>query len=134
MNGCQDHWQRDFRGGVEFKDTERLGGPEVLVGGNVPPETACVAESLGFGEIMLATPQGFFDALAVLDVGHDAVPFDDVSFLIAQRQAAVQMPSISPVRAAKTNLAFMRFAACNSRAPFAFVLLKIIRMDCLAPP
>src|ERR1700716_3786936 len=134
MNALQDHLQRDFGGGVEFKNTESLVGPEVLVSGNVPPEAACVAESLGFGQTMLATPQGFFDALAVLDVGDDAIPFDDVSIFIAQWQAAVQMPSIFPIRSAKTNLAFMRFAACNGCAPSAFVLLKIIGMDCLAPP
>src|SRR6267378_7358223 len=67
VNALQDHLQRDFGGRVEFKNTERLVGPEVRVSGNVPPEAACVAESLGFGQTMLAAPQGFFDALAVLD-------------------------------------------------------------------
>src|SRR5437016_5403833 len=83
---------------------------------------------------MLAAPQGFFDALTVFDVGHNAIPFDDVSLFISQWQAAVQMPSILPIRSAKTNLAFMRFAACNGRAPFAYVPLKIIGMGCRSPP
>src|ERR1700730_7238433 len=134
MNARQNHWQRDFRRRVEFKNTERLVGPEVLVGGNVPPEAACMAESLGFGQTMLAPPQGFFNALAVLDVGHDAIPFDDVSIFIAQWQTAVQMPSVFPIRSAKTNLAFMRFAGGHGRAPSGFVRLKIIGMDCRPPP
>jgi hypothetical protein len=51
----------------------------VLVRGNVPPEAACLSQSLGFCEKMLVTRQGFFDPLAILEVGHDAIPFDDVS-------------------------------------------------------
>ena len=77
---------------------------------------------------LLTTSQGFFDALAVLDVGHDTIPFDDVSISISQRLAAIQMPSILPIRAAKANFAFMRFTACYGRAPFAFMLRKIIGM------
>jgi len=99
-----------------------------------PPEAPCVAESLGFGQTVLATPQGFFDALAVFDVGHHSIPSDDVSLLVPPWQAAVQMPPILPVRSEKTNLAFMRFAAGHGRAPSGFVRLKIIRMDCRSPP
>jgi hypothetical protein len=44
------------------------------------------------------------------------------------------MPSKLPIRSAKTNYAFVRFAACNSRTPFAFVLLKIIGMGCHSEP
>ena len=92
------------------------------------------AESLGFFQIMLVTPQGFFGALAVLDVGHDAIPFDDVSSVISQWQTAVQMPSILPIRSAKPNLAVMGFTACNGRAPSAFVFLKITGMGRRSPP
>jgi hypothetical protein len=63
----------------EFEKSKSLVGPEMLVRGNVPPEAACLAESLGFCEKMPDTPQGFFDPRAILEVGHDTIPFDDVS-------------------------------------------------------
>src|SRR6266446_1652235 len=118
MNALQNHWQCDFAGTREFEKSKSLVGPEVLVRGNVPPEAARVAQSLGFCQKMLVTPQGFVDSLAVLDVGHDAIPFDDTSVVISQWLAAVQMPSVSPIGSAKRNLVFMRFAACNGRPPF----------------
>jgi hypothetical protein len=83
---------------------------------------------------MLVTPQGFFGALAVLDVGYDAIPFDNVSVFISQWHAPVQMPSILSIRTPKTNLAFMRLPACDGGAPFALVPLDIVAMDCLSPP
>src|SRR5260370_28880457 len=126
MNAPHNHWQCDFAGTREFEKAKSLVGPEVLVRGNVPREAACVAQSLGFCQKMLVTPQGFFDSLAVLDVGHDTIPFDDISVVISQWLTAVQWPSVLAIRSVKTNLAFMRFAACNGPAPFAFVRLKII--------
>src|SRR5260221_3367584 len=78
-----------------------------------PPEAARVTEPLSLGEIMLAAPQGLLDALAVLDVGHDTVPLDNVSIFVPPWQAAVQMPSILPIRSEKPNLAFIRFAPGN---------------------
>src|SRR5260370_3352059 len=83
---------------------------------------------------MLVTPQGFFDARAVLDVRYDAVPFDDVSICVSQWHAPVQMPSILPIGAAKTNLAFMGLAARHGGAPFALMPLKIVGVNCLPPP
>ena len=61
------------------------------------------------------------------------LPFGDVSIFISPWQAAIQMPSILPIRSAKTNFAFMRLAAGNGRAPAGFVLLKIIGMGCRSP-
>src|ERR1700733_9395257 len=133
MNALHNHRQRDFRRRVEFQNAERLVGPEVLVGGNVPFEATCFAEPLGFGQTMLATPQGLFDALALLDVGYDPIPFDDVSTFISQWPAAVQMPSILPIRSAKPNLGLIRFAAGNGRASFAFVVLEIVGMGHRSP-
>src|SRR5258707_10722649 len=108
MNALHNHWQFDFAGTREFEKSKSLVGPEVLVRGNVPPETARVAESLGFCQKMLVTPQAVFDSLAVLDVGHDAIPFDDISVVISLGLAPVQRASVLPIRSVKRNLAFMR--------------------------
>ncbi len=64
MNALQNHWQCDLPGMRKFEESKSLVGPEVLVRGNVPPEAPCVAESLGFCEKMLVTPQGFLGPLA----------------------------------------------------------------------
>src|SRR5216683_6797433 len=55
MNAVQNHWQRHVRRRGEFKNTERLVGPEVLVGGDVPPEAACTTQLLGFGQVCFAS-------------------------------------------------------------------------------
>src|SRR5579862_9898759 len=112
----------------EFEKSKGLVGPEVLVRGNVPPEAACVAESLGFCQKMLVTPQGCFDPLAIFDVGRDPVPLDDVSVFISKRYSAVQLPAILPIRAAGTHLIFVRVASSNRFHPFTRMLLKIIRV------
>jgi hypothetical protein len=43
-----------------------------------------------------------FRSLLVLDIGEDAIPFDNATSLIAQRDATLQMPAILPIRAAET--------------------------------
>ena len=85
-------------------------------------------------KIVLASTQGFFDLLAIFDVGYHVIPFDDLSIFISQWETSVKMPSVLPIGAAKTNLAFVRFATFNGPAPFAVVLVKIIGMDCRLPP
>jgi hypothetical protein len=66
-------------------------------------------------KIVLASTQGFFDLLAIFDVGYHVIPFDDLSIFISQWETSVKMPSVLPIGAAKTNLAFVRFAAFNAR-------------------
>src|SRR5258707_14708448 len=79
---------------VVLEDAIGFVRPDNLFVVRFPSEAARVTEPLSLGEIMLAAPQGFFDALSVLDVGHDAIPLDDVSILVPPWPAAVQMPSI----------------------------------------
>jgi len=43
-----------------------------------------------------------FPPLSVLDVGEDAIPFDNPTDLVAQRDAPLQMPAVLPICAAKT--------------------------------
>ena len=101
MNALNYHRQFDFAGTREFEESKSLVRPEVLVGGNVPPEAARVAQSLGFCQKMFVTPKGFVDSLAVLDVGHDTILFDDIAVVISQWLAAVQMPSVWPTLRAR---------------------------------
>src|SRR6185295_9287455 len=69
-----------------------------------------------------------FRPLSVLDVGEDAIPFDNATNLIAQWDATLQMPAILPIRAAETYLVLERFAAGSAREPLCDVSLEIIRM------
>src|SRR5216683_691290 len=69
MNAVQNHWQRHVRRRGEFKNTERLVGPEVLVGGDVPPEAACTTQLLGFSQVGFASPNGLVRIFTFHDVG-----------------------------------------------------------------
>src|ERR1700758_113917 len=111
MGSLQDQIGRRFRPGRISVNAGRFFRPGYSFGTNVHSDTTDTAESLRFREKMLVPPQGFFHAFGSLDVGYDAIPFDDVSRCISKRDAAVQMPSITPIGTAKTNLAFMRLAA-----------------------
>ena len=133
MDSLQYQFGRRFRHGCVSIDPSRFLGPKYPLRTDFRPDAADVAQSLGFCQTMFVTPQGFFDALTVFDVSDDAVPFDDVSILSSQWKTAIQMPSIFPIRSAKTNFAFMRFATCNGCAPLGFVPLKIIGMNCILP-
>src|ERR1700746_3187645 len=68
MDALQNHWQGNFRGRGEFKNTEGFVRPEDLSGGNVPPETACMAEPLGLCQIGLATSEFPSEKLVVRNV------------------------------------------------------------------
>src|SRR4029434_8632024 len=48
-------------------------------------------------KLTLALAKRFFGALTVLDVGVDAVPFDDLTVVITQRAGTEQKPSIFTV-------------------------------------
>src|SRR6266436_4621185 len=85
-----------------------------------------VAEPLSFGEKVLASLKRFFGALAILDVGRDPIPPDDVSIFISERHSAVQLPAILPIRAAGTHLTFVRLAGSNRFHPSTCMSLKII--------
>src|SRR5882762_6094528 len=133
MDSLQYQFGRRFRPGCVSIDPSRFLGPKYPLRTDFHPDAADMAQSLGFCQTMLVTPQGFFDALTVFDVSDDAIPFDDVSILSSQWKAAIQMPAIGPVRPAKTNLAFMGFAGGDGRAPSSFMRLKVIGMDCFSP-
>jgi hypothetical protein len=79
MNAVQNYLQRHLRRGGEFENTESLVGPEVLVGGNVPPKAASMAEPLRLGKICLSTP-GLLGQLLLLS--HPLGPATDFEYLL----------------------------------------------------
>jgi hypothetical protein len=111
MDSLQNQIGRWFRPERVSVDPIRFFGPKHPLDTRFHSGITGVAESLCFCQKVVITPQGFFDALPVLDVGHDAVPSDYVSIPISQWLSTVQMPPILSVCSAKTNLALVRFAA-----------------------
>src|SRR5205823_6249600 len=82
---------------------------------------------------VFARADALLGALTIFNLHRDSVPLEDISLLISQRQAAVQMPTILPIRAAEPHLILMRLAGANGRAPFAYVSLQIIGVNCGLP-
>src|SRR5580704_2081170 len=74
-----------------------------------------------------------FRSLPILDIGKDAIPFDNLASPVAQRDATLQMPAILPVRTAETYLVLERLAARSAREPFRVVSLTIVWMGCAMP-
>ena len=85
--------------------------------------------SLAFLQVTRHQLQGFLRAFAIFDVGRDPIPLDDVSIFISERHSTVQLPSILPIRAARTHLIFVRLARSNRFHPFTCMSLKIIRVN-----
>ena len=75
----------------------------------------------------------FLGALAIFDIGEDTIPLKDVSILVSQRHAALQMPAVLPIRAPETHFVLKNFACANAGEPLAFVPLKIIGVSCGMP-
>src|SRR6202030_1044261 len=84
-------------------------------------------------EFYLLFTDSVFRPLPILDIGKDAIPFDNVASPVAQGDATLQMPAILPVRAAETYLVLERLAARSAREPFCVVSLEIIWMGCSLP-
>src|ERR1700677_3793948 len=62
-------------------DAKNLLRPEQSASMHVPGPTACVTESLGFGKISFASPDGFFRALMFSNIDHSPDKFPDVTRL-----------------------------------------------------
>ena len=103
-----DTLQKKVNGGpdspVNAEDQKRLIRPKMIVPDRVPRKAAGQAELLSFGQIGLASLQGIFRTLPILDIEADGIPFDNFSLLIAQRHAAYGKPSKHSIGAADRRL------------------------------
>ena len=68
MNALKDHIEREKRGLVVAKYSESFVRPDDFAGDGAPAETAGVAQSLCFGQICFALPEGIFSLLALSNV------------------------------------------------------------------
>src|SRR6266516_166187 len=86
---------------IKTVDLKKFTRPITEKTSTVETPAAHMGKALPLGEIKLALLKRLLGALAIFDVSIDTIPFDDVSNFISQWQAAVQMPSILPIRSAK---------------------------------
>src|SRR5437016_2853435 len=71
----------------------------------------------------------FLRLLPVLDVGTRSIPFDDVSFLVAQRHGAEQEPARFPVSPPQACFSLQRFPGRQGRAPLVHEPCTVFRMN-----
>ena len=59
---------------------------------------------------MLSHLESTFSLLQYVDIEENSVPFNDLSFIIAKREIAIQKPTIGSIRPAATKLHLNRFS------------------------
>src|SRR6516164_1657797 len=101
----------------------------------VRPATG-MAHLLRVRQESLATPQGAFGALAVLDVNCCSVPTDDISGIIMQRRAVNQEPKIGTVsRSSQARFTLKRVPGLQRCTPFFGMFADVFGMkDSLPAP
>ena len=77
----------------------------------------------------LLGPKGFVCALAILDVGVDSVPFDDVAGSIAQWVGTEQEPPIFSVVATQSRFGLSRLSGSQYGLPGSSEPVQVIGMD-----
>src|SRR6266487_2783811 len=92
-----------------------------------------VAQSLRFGQISFAAPDGFFRNFALFDFYTRAIPSDDLSRFVAQWFFTMKEPAIFPVSPPHARLANERLSGFKRRAPFGYNCFYIFRMDHAGP-
>src|SRR6476619_3335690 len=97
MSPRDDHIDRGHGIRIVLEDTKSLLRPTDFATFHVPTKTAGLAKSLGLCQIGLAAAQGVLRPLTVLDIGVGALPFDDVSVLIAHGAARFRNQRYCPL-------------------------------------
>ena len=92
-----------------------------------------MAQSLRFGQISFAAPDGFFRNFALFDFYTRAIPFDDLSRFVAQWFLTMKELAIFPVSQPHSRLANERLSGLKRRAPFGHNRFYIFRMDHAGP-
>src|SRR3954467_1295044 len=85
MDPLHDDIERRLDRSFEPHDVVGFLRPVNLASSDFPAEASGESERLCLGQISLATLQGSFSPLSILDVGIRSIPSDDISSLIAQR-------------------------------------------------
>src|SRR6266516_4184225 len=101
--------------------------------GRIVGRGARVAQSLRFGQISFAAPDGFFRNFALFDFYTRAIPFDDLSRFVAQWFFTMKEPAIFPVSPPHSRLANERLSGFKRRAPFWHKRFYIFSMDHAGP-
>src|SRR5437879_13739622 len=79
MNAFENKVHGRFHRSVILENAKSFLGPANLPSRNAPAEAAGLAQSLRFGQVCLAAPQGIFCAVGVLGVARGAIPFTNVT-------------------------------------------------------
>src|ERR1700741_2708742 len=110
------------------------GRVERLPGKDVKRPAAGVRQTLPFGQIRLTTPQSFLGALAIFDVSHDPVPFNNVPVSITQRRNADKKPAIFAVGGtAEPQLVVEWLPSRGRSAEFLSVQIDVFRVNNTSP-
>jgi hypothetical protein len=99
MSALKHEVDRRLDRSVDFKYSIGLFRPDDVAADDPPAKASRATESLGLGEISLASSQGIFRALSIFYIDGRSIPSDDVAALAAQRAGASQEPTICPVNA-----------------------------------
>ena len=108
VNDVSDRLQGNLRRWTELEDAQGFVGPLVVVPDQVRDEAARLAQSLSVGKAVVGAPELGLRPLSVLDIGVDAVPFGDVSGLVAQRIGTEEKPPIFAVMPTQSRLCLSR--------------------------
>src|ERR1700716_1758826 len=121
--------ERGFDRPVDPEDPISLLRPDDIAAGDIPAETAGMAELLGVIEIGLALAQGDFGLLLVVDVEGHAVPLKHLSALVTQRYASDRVPSVLTVGPAYALVHLERIAGCQVSAQCVLEQSEILGMN-----
>src|SRR4029077_8610485 len=83
--------------------------------------------------LALASAFSLLGALAILDVGGNAVPLNNFSALVTDGQRTRQKPPILPISPAVPDLSLQRLAASERQSPRRKVAINVIRVNCPRP-
>src|SRR5712671_3920138 len=82
---------------------------------------------------MLSHLKSTFSLLQYVDIEENSVPFNDLSFIIAKREIAIQKPTIGSIRPPATKLHLNRFSGAQSRPPVCQHSVGVVRMKRTRP-
>src|ERR1700686_1146231 len=82
---------------------------------------------------MLSRLKSVFSLLQRIDVEENSVPFNDLPFVITERETAIQEPVIGSIRPPATKLLPNMFSRGQSRFPVCQYSIGLVGMDHARP-
>src|SRR5258707_15418934 len=82
---------------------------------------------------MLSRLKSVFSLFQGIDVEENPVPFNDLPFVIPQRETAIQEPVIGPIRTPPTKLLLNRFSSGKSPLPVCQSSIGVVGMEYTRP-